>query len=81
MNRTVGFSAKSGNERMTLCIVGVAEYHVAPQCLKSFQKEGDSFSGMIIALPARSGTRNEASRPWTWKSGMISTVRSSTERP
>ena len=30
MNRTVGFFDRSENDRINLCMVGVAEYHVAP---------------------------------------------------
>ena len=61
---------------MILCIVGVAVYHVAEWAMKSFQNEGERPEGMMMAEPALSVERKEATRPWTWKRGMIMTVRS-----
>ena len=76
MNLTKGICAGCLNESKTLCRVGVAVYQVALYIAKSVQNVGAKRGGMMTALPARRGDRKDASKPCTWKRGMISIVRS-----
>jgi hypothetical protein len=54
----------------------VAVYQFALCWLNVFQKEGSRRGGIMAEPPLYKGERNEARRPWTWKSGMMSIVRS-----
>lgn len=76
MNLTYGIFSGCRNESKTLCRVGVAVYQVAPYSAKSVQNAGIKRDGMMIALPARSGDKKDATRPCTWKRGITSIVRS-----
>ena len=76
MNRMGGITNGDWKDSKIWCIVGVAVYQVHLWVSKSCQNDGARRAGMTIALPARSGDRNEARRPWTWKRGMIAMVRS-----
>lgn len=80
MKRMVGMGEGGGKERRILCMVGVAVYQVALCAAKSFQKEGARRGGMMTALPALRVAMKEATRPWTWKRGMMIMVRSSLVR-
>ena len=76
MNRTGGICAGGVNESRIWCIVGVAVYQLALYVAKSAQKLGARRGGTITALPAARVDRKDAIRPWTWKRGMMSIVRS-----
>lgn len=58
-------------------MVGTAVYQFALCVIKSSQKVvALNLAGTMTEPPERRGARNPARRPWTWKRGMTSKVRS-----
>lgn len=58
-------------------MVGTAVYQLALCVIKSSQKVvALNLRGTTTEPPERRGARNPARRPWTWKRGMTSMVRS-----
>ena len=56
--------------------MGVAVYHVALCSVKCCQKVGARRAGSFMVPLEWRGARKEARRPWMWKRGIISRVRS-----
>lgn len=78
MNLILGLVVGGGFLSRIWWIVGTAVYQFALCVIKSSQNsDAENLSGTITDPPDNKGARNPASRPWTWKRGMTSMVRSS----
>ena len=73
-----GGGSVSARETSTWWIVGTAEYHVAPWRTASSQNALALKRGGVTTVPPECSVASvDASRPWTWKSGMTQRLTSS----